>query len=67
MGAAAAEFYCEYYGPTNRAFASLDGMRRDALLAELEALWGQHNKAADGGTQYHGEYLEVVAVRIQPQ
>jgi SAM-dependent methyltransferase len=62
-----AEFYCEYYGPTNRAFASLDGTRRDALLAELEALWGQHNKAVDGGTHYLGEYLEVVAVRAQQQ
>ena len=62
-----AEFYCEYYGPTNRAHASLDEVRRAALLADLEALWTQHNKASDGGTQYLGEYLEVVAVRAQPR
>jgi hypothetical protein len=42
-------------------------MRRAALLADLEALWGEHNKAADGGTQYLGEYFEVIAVRTQPQ
>jgi SAM-dependent methyltransferase len=60
-----AEFYCEYYGPTNRAHASLDEARREALLAELEALWDRHNTATDGGTRYEGEYLEVIAVRDQ--
>jgi len=58
-----AEFYCEYYGPTNRACASLDEPRRAALLTDLEALWARHNTATDGGTKYEGEYLEVVAVR----
>jgi len=58
-----AEFYCEYYGPTNRAHASLDETKRTALLADLEALWTRHNKATDGGTKYDGEYLEVIAVR----
>jgi SAM-dependent methyltransferase len=58
-----AEFYCEYYGPTNRAYASLDEPRRAALLTDLEALWTAHNTAVDGGTRYEGEYLEVVAVR----
>src|SRR5262245_10243151 len=58
-----AEFYCTYYGPTNRAHAALDEPRRAALLDDLEALWSRHNKAGDGGTKYDGEYLEVVAVR----
>jgi SAM-dependent methyltransferase len=58
-----AEFYCEYYGPTNRAYASLDETRRAAFLNDLEALWTQHNKTTDGGTKYESEYLEVVAVR----
>ncbi|MGE5791908.1 MAG: class I SAM-dependent methyltransferase [Bacteroidota bacterium] len=58
-----AEFYCEYYGPSNRAYASLDEPKRAALLGDLEALWSQHNKATDGGTKYDGEYLEVVAIR----
>jgi hypothetical protein len=62
-----AEFYCEYYGPTNRAYASLGGTKRAALLAERDALWGQHNQANDASTQYLGEYLEVVAVRAQPR
>ena len=58
-----AEFYCEYYGPTNRAYAALEGPRRAVLLADLEALWTAHNTAVDGGTRYEGEYLEVVVVR----
>jgi SAM-dependent methyltransferase len=62
-----AEFYCEFYGPTNRAHASLDEAKRAALLADLDALWTEHNAATDGGTQYLGEYLEVVAVRDQPR
>jgi hypothetical protein len=61
------EFYCEYYGPANRAYAALDEHGRAALLADLEALWTQHNKATDGGTKYDGEYLEVIAVREQPE
>jgi hypothetical protein len=36
---------------------------RAALLADLEALWTRHNKAAHGSTRYDGEYLEVVAIR----
>jgi SAM-dependent methyltransferase len=58
-----AEFYCEYYGPSNRAYASLDEKRRIALLDDLEALWSAHNMATDGSTRYQGEYLEVLAVR----
>jgi SAM-dependent methyltransferase len=58
-----AEFYCDYYGPANRARASLDEERRALLLGDLEALWTAHNTASNGGTSYGGEYLEVVAVR----
>ena len=62
-----AEFHCEYYGPTNRAYAALEEPGRAALLADLETLWTAHNSAVDGGTRYEGEYLEVVAVRAQPR
>jgi SAM-dependent methyltransferase len=61
-----AEFYCTYYGPTNRAHASLEDTKREALLADLEALWTQRNRSTNGGTEYLGEYLEVIAVRDQP-
>jgi len=52
-----------YYGPTNRAFASLDREGRKALRQELEALWSAHNRGGDGITAVDAEYLEVMAIR----
>lgn len=59
------EFFRRYYGPTNRAFAALDGDkdRQAALRSDLEQLWSAHNQASDGGTGVEAEYLEVAAVR----
>jgi len=57
------EFFRAYYGPTHRAFASLDSDKQAALRSDLERLWSEHNKASDGGTSVESEYLEVVAVR----
>jgi SAM-dependent methyltransferase len=59
------EFFRRYYGPTNRAFAALDGDkdRQAALRNDLEQLWSTHNQASDGGTEVEAEYLEVAAVR----
>ena len=57
------EFYRTYYGPTNRAFATLDAAGQAALRSDLEQLWTQHNRATDGTTRYEAEYLEVVAIR----
>jgi hypothetical protein len=59
------EFFRRYYGPTNRAFAALDGDkdRQAALRSDLEQLWSTHNQASDGGTEVEAEYLEVAAVR----
>jgi SAM-dependent methyltransferase len=57
------EFYRTNYGPTNRAFASLDPDRQAALRQDLEQLWIQHNRATDGTTEYDAEYLEVIAVK----
>jgi SAM-dependent methyltransferase len=51
-----------WYGPTLRAFASLDAVGRDGLRKDLEQLWEDHNLAQDGTTRVHSEYLEVIAV-----
>jgi SAM-dependent methyltransferase len=61
--AAVVEFYHMNYGPTNRAFAALEGAAQDALRRDLEALWARENQATDGTTRYGSEYLEVIAVR----
>jgi hypothetical protein len=51
-----------WYGPTVRAFASLDDNGQRALQQDLETLWNEHNRATDGTTRVESEYLEVVAV-----
>lgn len=56
-------FFRLYYGPTNRAFASLDRLGRKRLHQELETLWSTHNRAANGFTLVEAQYLEVVANR----
>jgi hypothetical protein len=57
------EFFRQYYGPTNRAFASLDETDARKLRDELEALWSAHNRGGDELTVVASEYLEVIAVK----
>ena len=55
------EFFRTYYGPTEKAFGTLDENGQAALRKDLEQLWSQHNQATDGTTLVEGEYLEVIA------
>jgi len=55
--------FIQWYGPTLRAFASLDESNKSALRNDLESLWSEHNRADDGTTRVQSEYLEVVAVK----
>jgi hypothetical protein len=57
------DFFRMYYGPMNRAFASLDGEAQRKLHSELVQLWSAHNLAGDELTVVKGEYLEVLATR----
>ena len=57
------ELFRQYYGPTHRAFGSLDKIPAEKLREELEALWSTHNRAGTELTFVAAEYLEVVAVR----
>ncbi len=59
----AVEFFRTWYGPTLRAFASLDETGQAALRRDLEQLWTEHNRATDGTTCIPAEYLEVQAIR----
>jgi hypothetical protein len=51
-----------WYGPTVRAFATLNDAGAGALRGDLEALWTGHNLATDGTTRVDAEYLEVIGV-----
>ncbi len=57
------EYFRQWYGPTQRAFAALDEAGQAALRYDLEQLWAQHNQATDGTTHVEAEYLEVLAQR----
>jgi ubiquinone/menaquinone biosynthesis C-methylase UbiE len=61
--AEAVEFFRQYYGPTNRAFASLNETAARELRQELQALWSAHNRGGSELTVVSAEYLEVIAVR----
>ena len=56
------DLFLSYYGPTVRAFASLDESAQHSLRSDLETLWTDNNRATDGTTRVESEYLEVVAV-----
>jgi len=58
------EFFRQYYGPTHRAFASLDAAAQAALRRDLVELQAAHNVATTPNTtEIAAEYLEIVAVR----
>jgi SAM-dependent methyltransferase len=57
------DYFRTFYGPTLKAFESLDGAAQERLTADLEAMIQGHNVANDGTMVVHAEYLEVVAVR----
>lgn len=57
------DFFRQFYGPTLRAFSSLDCEGQCKLHADLEDMFATHNRSKDGGTEVEAEYLEVVAIR----
>jgi len=57
------DFFIETYGPTNRAYGSLNDAGKQALHDDLTALWTRNNRATDGTTQVLGEYIEVIGTR----
>jgi SAM-dependent methyltransferase len=57
------DFFRQFYGPTVRAFSSLDADGRCKLHADLEDMFITQNRAPDGATEVEAEYLEVIATR----
>jgi 2-polyprenyl-3-methyl-5-hydroxy-6-metoxy-1,4-benzoquinol methylase len=58
------EFFRQYYGPTQRAFASLDDSAQAALRRDLVELQTANNIAkTPDTTEVAAEYLEIVALR----
>jgi len=61
----AVENFRKYFGPTQKAFESLDEAGQAALRKDLVDLWTEHNQASDGTTRIESEYLEVIGRRSQ--
>ena len=59
------DYFQTYYGPTNKAFATLDADTQQVLAAEIEALVRQFNRSNDETMVVPSEYLEVVAIRAE--
>ena len=55
------EHFRRYFGPTQKAFDSLDDAGQVALRKDLVDLWTEHNQATGGTTKVESEYLEVIA------
>ena len=59
------EHFRKFYGPTFKSFQALDEKGQADLRRDLEEHWTVGNRAANGATLVHAEYLEVKAVRRQ--
>jgi hypothetical protein len=57
------EYFREYYGPTLKAFESLEEGGHEALARDLEGLLEEWNTSGDETLVVPSEYLEVVALR----
>ncbi len=62
-GAGIAELFRGSYGPTVRAFESIDEDQRARLAEALTRQWTSHARAVESGSEVDSTYLEVVAVR----
>ena len=57
------EIFKTYYGPTNRAFAALDGEKQAALQADIVDLLNRFNRDGSRSLIVPSEYLEVVVTK----
>lgn len=59
----AVEIFSCWFGPTIRALGIVGEDRREAFLRDIAAVFGKHNRAADGTAIVETAYLRVLAVR----
>ena len=57
------QVFRDFYGPTHKAFASLDATRAAALEADIVALLAEFNVGGPDSLVVPGEYLQVVITR----
>ena len=57
------QFFFDFYGPTEKAYGSLDETGKESLRKGLERVFSDHNVSKNGTTSLRAEYLEVEAVK----
>jgi ubiquinone/menaquinone biosynthesis C-methylase UbiE len=57
------QVFRDFYGPTHKAFAALDGAKQESLAADITALLEKYNVAGKSSLVAPGEYLEVVILK----
>jgi len=57
------QIFRDYYGPTHKAFAALDGALQESLEADIVALLERLNIDGDRSLVVPGEYFEVVITK----
>ncbi len=57
------DYFRTYFGPTVKAFETLDSSKQEALARDLLNLWQRFNRSGDETLVAPGEYLEVVAIK----
>lgn len=55
------DFFIQFYGPTLKAYGSLDDAGKAAFRSDLIELWSTNNRADDGVTHVESEYIEILA------
>ena len=56
-----ADWFINYYGPTNRAYQVAGEEKQDDLRNELSEIFSRHNTSNNGSTSLKAEYLAVSA------
>jgi hypothetical protein len=52
-----------FYGPTNRAYGTLNEAGKKAFHEELPTLWSRNNTATEGTTMLSGESIEIISIQ----
>lgn len=59
----AVELHRTYFGPTSRAFETVDAEARESLRRDIEAVFRRYDRATDGTAMIEYHYLQSTAVR----
>lgn len=60
----AVEVFSTYFGPTIRAFETIDSDAQEDLRADLREVFSRYNRATDGAAIIENRYLQAIATSV---